>query len=62
MWRDHPFSQRNRTLERTVEVRVGGDRKVGQEVGWTKLEKRRWEAIKEVFIRGDWRWGFYVNK
>ena len=29
MWRDHPFSQRNRTLERTVRVGVGGDREVG---------------------------------
>ena len=27
MWRDHPFSQRNKT---TVEVGVGGDREVGE--------------------------------
>ena len=29
MWRDHPFSQRNRTTEKTVGVGFGGDRKVG---------------------------------
>ena len=28
MWCDHPFSQRNRTTERTVGMRVGDDRKV----------------------------------
>ena len=38
MWRDHPFSQRNRTTERTVGVGLGGDRKVGGR-GWTKFEK-----------------------
>ena len=32
MWRDHPFSQRNRTTERIVVVGAGGDRKVGG--GW----------------------------
>ena len=31
MWSDHPFSQRNRTTERTVKVGVGGDRGVGGE-------------------------------
>ena len=30
MWRDHPFSQRNRTIERTVGVGAGVDREVGQ--------------------------------
>ena len=25
MWRDHPFRQRNKTSERAVGVRVGGD-------------------------------------
>ena len=35
MWRDHPFSQRNRTTERTVGLRVGDYRKV--KGGWTKL-------------------------
>ena len=30
MWRDHPFSQRNRTTERTVGVEVGGDRQMGE--------------------------------
>ena len=29
MWRDHPFSQRNRTTERTVVVGAGVDKKVG---------------------------------
>ena len=38
MWRDHPFSQRNRKTERTVGVEVGGDRKVWRG-GWTKFEK-----------------------
>ena len=28
MWCDHPFSQRNRTAEKTVGVVVGGDREV----------------------------------
>ena len=35
MWRDHPFSQRNRTTERTMGLGVGDDRKV--KGGWTKL-------------------------
>ena len=30
MWHDNPFSQRNRTAESTVGVRVGGDREVGE--------------------------------
>ena len=38
MWRDHPFSQRNRETERTVGVGIGGDREVGGG-GWTKFEK-----------------------
>ena len=29
MWRDHPFRQRNKTSERAVGVRVGGDRERG---------------------------------
>ena len=29
IWQDHPFSQRNRATERTVGVRIGGDREVG---------------------------------
>ena len=33
MWRDHPFSQRNRKRVRTVGVGVVGDRKVGMGVG-----------------------------
>ena len=35
MWRDHPFSQKNRTTERTVGVEVGGDR----EMGWGGVDK-----------------------
>ena len=34
MWRNNPFSQRNKTIERAVGVGVGGDRG-----GWTKFEK-----------------------
>ena len=30
MWHDHPFSQRNKTTERTVAVEVGGDKEVGE--------------------------------
>ena len=30
MWCDHPFSQRNMTTERMMEVRVGGDKEVGE--------------------------------
>ena len=37
--RDHPFSQRNRTTERTVGVGVGGDREVGWGDG-QNLKKR----------------------
>ena len=29
MWCDHPFSERNKTAERTVGLGVGGDRQVG---------------------------------
>ena len=29
MWWDHPFSQRNKAIERAVGVGVGGDRKDG---------------------------------
>ena len=36
MWCNHPFSQRNMKTERTVEMRVGGDREVG---GGQNLEK-----------------------
>ena len=43
MWRDHPFSQRNRTIERAVGVGVGRDKEVGGgAVGWTKFEKKEW--------------------
>ena len=30
MWHDHPFSQRNRIIERTGGVEVGGDKEVGE--------------------------------
>ena len=40
MWRDHPFSQKNRTIERTVRVGDGGDREVCVYVGVEKFEKR----------------------
>ena len=36
MWRDHPFSQRNKTTERAVGVWVGDDKEEG---GWTKFKK-----------------------
>ena len=29
MWCDHPFSQKNKTIERAVGVGVGGDRERG---------------------------------
>ena len=45
MWHDHPFSQRNRTLERPLGVGVGGDRvAVYRGEGWKKLEKKEGEA------------------
>ena len=31
MWCDQPFCQTNMTTERTAEVGVGGDRKVGRD-------------------------------
>ena len=39
MWRDHPFNQRNRTIKRTVGVKVGGYREAGRG-DWTKFEKK----------------------
>ena len=47
MWSDHPFSQRNVTTERTVEVGLRGNWEVEERGegegggGWTKFEK--WE-------------------
>ena len=42
MWHDHPFSQRNKTTERTVGLGVGGDSKVGGGGGGLdKVLKRR---------------------
>ena len=52
MWHDHPFSQKNRTIERTVRVGNGGDREVcacacvGVRVGGggsTKFEKKEFK-------------------
>ena len=37
MWSDHPFSQRNRTTERTVEVGLRGDWEV--EEGGVRVDK-----------------------
>ena len=42
MWRDHPFSHRNMTTEKTVGAGVGGDREVGMGGVWTKSEKGVW--------------------
>ena len=39
MWRDHTFSQRNKTTERVVGVGVG-DNRAGRR-DWTKFEKGR---------------------
>ena len=33
MWRDHPFSQRNRTTERTVGLGFESDKEVGGDGG-----------------------------
>ena len=43
MINDHPFSQRNRTTERTVGLEVGDNREVGERGtrGWTKFETER---------------------
>ena len=54
MWRDHPFSQRNRKTERTVGVEVGGDRKVWRG-GWTKFEKGEGGGGKQ------YRGGSFIN-
>ena len=40
MWRDHPFSQRNRTTERTVGLGFESDREVGGMGGLNKISKR----------------------
>ena len=44
IWRDHRFSQRNKTIERAVGVGVGGDRDKGE--GEQNLKKRG-QAIQE---------------
>ena len=50
MWHDHPFSQRNRSIEGTVEVGFGGDRGVGGGGGLDKIWKRKGRQYREVFI------------
>ena len=40
MWRDHPFSQRNKITERTVRVGLEATGKWGRGWAWTKFEKR----------------------
>ena len=47
MWRDHPFSQRNRKRVRTVGVGVGGDRKVGMGVG---QNLKKWEGVGNIRV------------
>ena len=37
-WHDHPFSQRNKTVERVVGIGVGGNREGGR---WTKFEEKK---------------------
>ena len=39
MWRNHPFSQRNKTTERELGLGVGGGREWG--AGGTKLKRAR---------------------
>ena len=42
---DHPFSQRNRTTERTVGLGFGGEKKVGGMGRWLdKIWKKRWKV------------------
>ena len=36
MWHNHPFSQRNKTSKKAVEVKVRGN---GRERGWTEFKK-----------------------
>ena len=38
MWNDHPFSQRNRTTQRTVGVEIGGKKEVEGGGGGQNLE------------------------
>ena len=41
MWRDLPFSQRNKATKRALGLEVGGDAGEGVTAeGWTKFEKR----------------------
>ena len=48
MWRDHPFSQRNRKRVRTVGVGVGGDRKVGRGGGGGKKKKKKGGGVGNI--------------
>ena len=48
MWHDHPFSQRNMTTERTVEMGLEMTERLGE---WAKLEKGNIGNIGKVFIK-----------
>ena len=51
MWPNHPFSHRNRTMERTVGVGVGGDREWGGGgVCRKKLKKGGGRQYRGIFI------------
>ena len=50
MWRDHPFSQKNRTIERTVRVGDGGDREVCVYVGGGQNLKKGGSKYRRFFI------------
>ena len=58
MWRNHPFSHRNRTMERTVGVGVGGDREVGWGNGGVcgkNLKKGGGRQYRGIFMKyGGW--------
>ena len=47
MWRDHPFSQRNKTTKGAVEVKIWG---VGQ---WKKIENEEARQYRGVLINKE---------
>ena len=54
MWRDHPFSQRNKTTQWAVRNGIGGNREEGWGEGgegWTKFEKEGGRQYRGVFIK-----------
>ena len=51
MWRDHPFIQRNRTIERTLGVGVGGDRELGEGDGQNLKKRGDGRQYRGVFIK-----------